>query len=190
MREVISEAMRLASEGIVEFLDNNDDYVTLKISADCIVDEEVLNRCFALGALCSILMIKTHSAPEPISPMLIQAVIEGVDSIMEDRWLETVSPPVAKVLALIPSNFDAPIPDDPNLRSLIRGKFAGTVVRFLFIVDAHMADKFSSMMQYSEHQLAKDPGRNCVDRSILKHCWVLLRLCWTHRKSTRHSLWD
>ena len=134
MRDILSEAIKIASEGILEDLDNNDGYMTLRISADGMVSERTIDRCFALGALCTIFMIKTHGAPEPISPALIQAAIGSLSSIQERRWLRSISPPIASILSLLPTTRDYlhPIPDHPDLRSLVRSKFPGTTVCALY----------------------------------------------------------
>ncbi|KDR72188.1 hypothetical protein GALMADRAFT_229037 [Galerina marginata CBS 339.88] len=128
MRQILLEAVQLASEGIVEDLDNGDGYVSLKISADRMVSDKTLDRCFALGALCTIFMVKAYAAPEPISPALIQAAIGTHYSIQERRWIRSISPPVAETLDLLPTpvNFRHPIPDHPKLRSMVRSKFPGT----------------------------------------------------------------
>jgi hypothetical protein len=134
MRQVLLEAIHLASEDILEDLDNDDGYQTLKISADFMVSDKTLRQCFALGALCTIFMIKTHSAPEPISPALIQAAIGSRYSIQDRNWVRSISPPIAAILDLLPKprNFHDPIPDHPELRSLVRTKFPGTSVCFLY----------------------------------------------------------
>ena len=130
MRDVLSEAIKIASEGILEDLDNNDGYMTLRISADGMVSGRTVDRCFALGALCTIFMIKAHAAPEPISPALIHAAIDSLTSLQERAWLRSVSPPIASTLDLLPTptNFHHAIPDHPDLRSLVRSKFPGTTV--------------------------------------------------------------
>ena len=130
MWDILSEAIKIASEGIIEDLDNNDGYMTLRISADGMVSDGTVDRCFALGALCAIFMIKAHSAPEPISPALIQAVIGSLVSIQERGWLRSISPPIASILDLLPTstNYNHPIPDHPDLRSMVRSKFPGTSV--------------------------------------------------------------
>jgi len=136
MRQVLSEAVQIASRDIVEDLDNDDGYVSLKISADGIVSETTINRCFALGALCTIFMIKAHAAPEPISPALIQAAIGHCHSVQDRKWVQSISPPIAAILDLLPTplNFRHPIPDHPELRSLVRRRFPGTSVCFIYFV--------------------------------------------------------
>ena len=136
MRQVLSEAIQIASEGILEDLDNEDGYMSLKISADGIVAESTINRCFTLGALCTIFMIKAHAAPEPISPALIQAAIGPCQSIQERQWVRSISPPIAAILDLLPTplNFHHPIPDHPELRSLVRRRFPGTSVCLIYSI--------------------------------------------------------
>ncbi|KDR69131.1 hypothetical protein GALMADRAFT_215412 [Galerina marginata CBS 339.88] len=128
MRQVLSEAIQIVSRDIVEDLDNDDGYVTLKISADGIVSETTVNSCFALGALCTIFMVKAHAAPEPISPALIQAAIGPCRSVQERKWVRSIAPPIAAILDLLPTpvNFRHPIPDCQELRSLVRRRFPGT----------------------------------------------------------------
>jgi len=136
MRQVLSEAVQIASGDIVEDLDNDDGYVSLKISADRIVSETTINRCFALGALCTIFMIKAHAAPEPISPALIQAAIGHSHSVHDHQWVQSISPPIAAILDLLPTslNFQHPIPDRPELCSLVRRRFPGTSVCSMYFV--------------------------------------------------------
>ena len=103
MCQVLSEAIQSASEGILEDLDNEDGYMSLKISPDSIVAESTINHCFALGALCTIFMIKAHTAPELISPALIQVVIGPCQSIQGLIYFSSYCGPFANSSQLSPS---------------------------------------------------------------------------------------
>lgn len=135
VREVLYEAIKIAaSDDIVESVDNEDGYVTLKVSTDDIVGEESLDKCFALGVLCTFFLCKTHSAPDPISPVLLQVAIGGFDSIMDAPWLKSVCPPIAAILARLPADGNIPIPaDDRELQSALRRNLTSTSVRFFSI---------------------------------------------------------
>ena len=94
MCQVLSEAVQIASRDIVEDLDNDNGYISLKISADSIVSETTINHCFALGALCTIFMIKAYAALELIFPALIQAAIGNCHSVQDRKWVQSISPPL------------------------------------------------------------------------------------------------
>ena len=155
MRQVLSQALaifRNTHHDIVEHLGNADDYVGLKISADGIVQEDTLDVYYAFGVLCAIFLIKTHSAPEPISPALIQMAIGGIDSILEPEWIASVSPSVSKILSLLPVNPDEPIPDIPVLRAFIEAKLVNSHVRssLFYSMTFFFLTKFSSSILFKE----------------------------------------
>jgi hypothetical protein len=131
LQQVLDEALQQCltfEEGLVEELENGDGYISLKISADGIVDTDRLHKFFALGALCTIFMIKMHNRPEPISPALIQAAIGGINSILELSWIQAISPPVAEILSLIPTNPTQAIPNQPRIDHFIKARLPGTQV--------------------------------------------------------------
>ena len=176
MRQVLLEAIHLASNGIVEDMDNGDGYLSLKISQDSIVDKATLDRCFALGALCAIFLVKTHSAPDPISPFLLQAVTGGLFSIVDLKWVQSVSPAAAAVLELLPTNADEPIPHHPSLESLVRSRFPGTTVSCFKPQDHSGCLRiltFSSFQQYKKCTL---PIRTNSD------VWFSTGLYWEHAR--------
>jgi len=88
MRQILAQAIAICQNldhDITEHLGNSDDYVVLKISADGIVQQDTLDLYYAFGVLCAIFLVKAHSAPEPVSPALIQAAIGGIDSILDPK---------------------------------------------------------------------------------------------------------
>lgn len=134
MRQVLSEALIVCQNkenDITEHLGNSDDYIGLKISADAIILEDTLDLYYAFGILCAIFLIKTHSAPEPVSPALIQAAIGGIDSILDPKWIASISPGVAKILALLPANPEAEIPNHPAWRAFIEARLVNSRVCLL-----------------------------------------------------------
>jgi hypothetical protein len=131
MRQVLSEALMICQSkenDITEHLGNSDDYISLKISADAIILEDTLDLYYAFGVLCAIFLIKTHSAPEPVSPALIQAAIGGIDSILDPEWIASISPEVAKILSLLPANPEVEIPNHPALRAFIEARLVNSRV--------------------------------------------------------------
>ena len=144
MRQVLLEALLLCTNSqndITEDLGNSDDYVSLKVSAEGIVQEETLDLYYAFGVLCAIFLIKTHSAPEPVSPALIQAAIGGIDSILDRDWIASISPCVFRLLSLVPVNTEEPIPDNPALRAFVEAKLVNSRVSFPFFVPTTMLTK-------------------------------------------------
>ena len=142
MCQVLLEAIHLASNGIVEDMDNGDGYLSLKISQDSIVDKGTLDCCFALNALCTIFLVKTHSAPDLISLILLQAVTGGFFSIVDLMWVWLVSPAAAAVLELLPTYANEPIPHHPSLESLVHSRFPWTTVscfqpKVIVLVNGH-----------------------------------------------------
>lgn len=131
MRQVLLEALMICQtkeNDITEHLGNSDDYIGLKISADAIIMEDTLDLYYTFGALCAIFLIKTHSAPEPVSPALIQAAIGGIDSVLDPKWIASISPALAKILSLLPANPEAEIPNHPVLRAFIEARLINSRV--------------------------------------------------------------
>lgn len=114
----------LPERGLVQDTGNGDGYLSLKTSSSSLfVSNDTLNNAFALGVLCAFFMLKCHSGPDPVSPVLLQAAIGGVDSIVDFEWIEAINPDVAKSLSLLPTDPDVPIPEDnQSLRILIASK--------------------------------------------------------------------
>lgn len=134
MRQILCEALMICQSkenDITEHLSNTDEYISLKISVDGIMLEDTLDLYYAFGVLCSIFLIKTHSAPEPVSPALIQAAIGGIDSILDPDWIASISPGVAKILSLLPANPEAEIPNHPALHAFIEARLVNSRVRSL-----------------------------------------------------------
>jgi hypothetical protein len=137
MRQVLSEALMICQNeenDITEHLGNSDDYIGLKISADAIILEDTLDLYYTFGILCAIFLIKTHSAPEPVSPSLIQAAIGGIDSVLDPKWIASISPGVAKILSLLPANPNEDIPNHPTLRSFIEARLVNCRVGSLLLL--------------------------------------------------------
>jgi len=123
MREVIMEAIRILSSpeiGILEDLSNDDGYFSLKFGG--FVSDDTLNSVFTLGVLCALCVIKAHAGPDPISPILIQAAIGGIDSIMDDTWLQVTAEQAASLLSILPEDATTPIPNNIDLRRLVESR--------------------------------------------------------------------
>ena len=135
MRQVLSEALLFccsAQNDLTEHVGGSDDYISLKVSADGIIQPDVLDLYYAFGAICALFLIKTHSAPEPVSPALIQAAIGGVDSILDSDWIASISPGVSQVLSLLPVNPEEPIPDSSALRRFVEANLVNSRVSLVF----------------------------------------------------------
>lgn len=84
-----------------EMLD--DGYVSLKISR--FPSEDKLDVVFALGQLAAIYMLKVGNGPDPISPALLECVINGVDSIVDLPWIQCFYQSLSPTLALLPVEY-------------------------------------------------------------------------------------
>ena len=152
MREVLLMAIQsllLPEFGIVEDLSNDDGFVGLKVSAGSFVSDNTLDNIFTLGALCAIFWLKCHAAPTPISPALIQAVIGGPDTVVDEEWVKATHEQVAEILSLLPVDGDAPIPDNTKLRRLFESRIIGCRVQLHISFDSNDTDYFSSSMIFS-----------------------------------------
>ena len=64
-----------------------------------------LPKIQALGTLCAFFILQTGLEPEPVSPVLLRAAIDGVDSALSDvDWLSTVQPEIWRALSLLPDS--------------------------------------------------------------------------------------
>ncbi len=86
MQQVLSEALLFccsAQNDLTEHVRGSDDYISLKVLADSIIQLDIFDLYYAFGTICALFLIKMHSAPEPVYSALIQAAIGEVDSILD-----------------------------------------------------------------------------------------------------------
>lgn len=97
----------------------DDGYVSLKLSR--FPSPEKLDIIFALGRICAWYLVKINSGPDPISPALLELVMNGVSSIMDEKWLSTLYPTLADVLSVVPPDDQngQRLPREPEMRSRI-----------------------------------------------------------------------
>ncbi|KAG2127387.1 hypothetical protein BD769DRAFT_1775932 [Suillus cothurnatus] len=117
----------------------DDGYVTLKISS--FPSDEKLDIVFALGRLAAIYMIKVSNGPDPVSPALLECVINGLDAIMDLPWLRHFHPSLMQTLILLPVEHGGEMPS--NVQDCLR------LVR---IFQTHMGSTYGEIVQASNDQ--------------------------------------
>lgn len=88
-----------------EVQSTEDGFVFLQVDEFPDADQE--DYAFALGVLCTMFLLRVHSAPLPVSPALLQVTIGGIDSLVDSAWLEAILPDMFNVLKLFPSSAGA-----------------------------------------------------------------------------------
>ncbi|KAG1737480.1 uncharacterized protein EDB91DRAFT_1249612 [Suillus paluster] len=104
MRQVLTEALMLClseSYGITQILDKHGFHVLCIHNFPTPSDIEC---AFALGAVCTMMMIRGHIAPDPISPALLIAAFAGVEALADKCWVGALFPDHYDDLGLLPSS--------------------------------------------------------------------------------------
>ncbi|KAG2069018.1 hypothetical protein BDR04DRAFT_1119323 [Suillus decipiens] len=104
MRQVLTEALVLClseSCGITQTLDK-DGFHVLRIRD--FPSPSDIEHAFALGAICTMMMIRGHIAPDPISPALLVTAFAGVEALSDKSWVEALFPDHYEDLGLLPSS--------------------------------------------------------------------------------------
>jgi hypothetical protein len=114
----------------------DDGYVTLKISS--FPSDEKLDIVFALGRLAAIYMIKVGNGPDPVSPALLECVINGLDAIMDLPWLRHFHPSLMQTLILLPVEHGGEMPsnvqDRLRLVRIFQTHMGSTVSRITTVI--------------------------------------------------------
>ncbi|KAG1790759.1 uncharacterized protein HD556DRAFT_1445772 [Suillus plorans] len=63
-----------------------------------------IEHAFALGAICTMMMIRGHIAPDPISPALLVTAFAGVEALSDKSCVEALFPDHYEDLGLLPSS--------------------------------------------------------------------------------------
>ncbi|KAG2126900.1 hypothetical protein DEU56DRAFT_758730 [Suillus clintonianus] len=104
--QVLYEAICVASNRTCQDVQSTEDgFVFLQVDEFPDADQE--DYAFALGVLCTMFLLRVHSAPLPVSPALLQVTIGGIDSLVDSAWLEAILPDMFNVLKLFPSSAGA-----------------------------------------------------------------------------------
>ncbi|KAG1724819.1 uncharacterized protein EDB91DRAFT_1255060 [Suillus paluster] len=104
MRQVLTEALMLClseSYGITQILDKHGFHVLHIRDFPTPSDIEC---AFALGAVCTMMMICGHIAPDPISPALLITAFAGVEALADKCWVGALFPDHYDDLGLLPSS--------------------------------------------------------------------------------------
>lgn len=175
MRQVLSEALRVASERTCQDIRSTEDgYVYLQV--EDFPDATIEDYAFALGVLCTMFFIRVHSAPLPVSPALLQATIGGVGSLIDSAWLTAVLPDTANLIKLFPSSFDAAQAHTLNpretqaLQGILHHIGKHNVSHSLIIIHAHLltfAVSFHSFLGLGLHN-----GQQWSKHFILPYYWA------------------
>jgi hypothetical protein len=102
MRQVVDAAIRRCLRDSIFQDADSDGYRSLKTTL-C-PPAERLDSIYALGILCTIYLIMVQAGPDMISPVLLEAAVNGIASIVDIKWLSAVTPITAKDLALLPAS--------------------------------------------------------------------------------------
>jgi hypothetical protein len=132
LRQVIACALKLCLDEAHCQVVNEDGYVSLRLSS--FPTDIRLDALFTLGVLCTMYLIKIQNGPNPVSPILLEAAINGLESIIDMHWLTVVVPDISQTLALFPISHDqqflTDIQDLHRLRLMVASRMDTTVSHF------------------------------------------------------------
>jgi hypothetical protein len=104
MRQVLTEALILClseSCGITQTLDKVGFHV---LHIHDFPSPSNIEHAFALGAICTMMMICGHIVPDPISPALLVTAFAGVEALSDKSWVKALFPDHYEDLGLLPSS--------------------------------------------------------------------------------------
>ena len=105
MRQVLTAALYICLDsescGITQTLDKDGFHVFRVRDFPAPRDIEY---AFALGAVCTMMMIRGHIAPDPISPALLVAAFAGIEALVDKHWVAVLFPDLYNDLALLPTS--------------------------------------------------------------------------------------
>jgi hypothetical protein len=104
MKQVLTEALILClseSCGITQTL-NKDGFHVLHIHD--FPSPSDIEQAFALGAICTMMMICGHIAPDSISSALLVTVFAGVEALPDRSWVKALFPDHYEDLGFLPSS--------------------------------------------------------------------------------------
>ncbi|KAG1734336.1 hypothetical protein EDB19DRAFT_1911195 [Suillus lakei] len=141
MRQVLTEALTLClseSCGITQTLNKHGFHVLHIRDFPAPSDIEC---AFALGAVCTMMMICGHIAPDPISPALLITAFAGVEALADRRWVGALFPDHYQDLGLLPSSprdltsFTISASQRTCLQCFIQGTIDSSVSRLALLSD-------------------------------------------------------
>ena len=100
---------------------NEDGYMTRKIEENLPGGDARLHYIVALGVAANLALIKAEVPPLPLSPALIEAAIHGIESILDNRFIQTMYERQWNLISQIPIDGNIEIPNVLSLKSFVIG---------------------------------------------------------------------
>lgn len=121
VRQVLEKALEICREKCLMAHFQKDEYEVL--TPQRLVIPSRREACYALGFLCMAYFVKVENGPDPVSPMLLQVVLGGLESLLEDMsWLRKIVPDSVRLMELMPieaGEGEFPVDDTPERMQLV-----------------------------------------------------------------------
>jgi hypothetical protein len=124
MRHVFANLIPALAKDLLDILHdpgNEDDYMCLKIEENIHDGNTHLHYIFALGVAANFALIKAEIPLLPFSPALIKVAIHGIDSILDDRFIQTMYEQQWDLISQVPADGFIAISNMLSLKSFIVG---------------------------------------------------------------------